>query len=304
MILGKHRGDGSGTGGRRAGLEFTQELRATLSRARDEAMALGHRWVGTEHLLLALMRSASTDLSQLFSSLGVQADDVRERVAAEIASADLSSGAPYERDPMPPYTSRAKRAVELAMNQAKASHSVVGVEHLLVGLLEEGKGIAAKVLRSLGLSLEEASRLLHDGSAGASEHVHVMRFRVSIDDSSDRSIYEQIVERIREGVATGKLRPDDRLPTVRQLADELDIAPGTVARAYAELERMGVVVTEGARGTRVASRARASVSDAKRPKILVGLLRPATIAAYHLGASAPELREALATAMQDIFGAD
>jgi len=102
-------------------------------------------------------------------------------------------------------------------------------------------------------------------------------------------------------VATGQLRPGDRLPTVRQLADDLDIAPGTVARAYGELERLGILVTEGARGTRVAEQQKPLVPDAERPNTLVGLLRPVAVAAFHLGASADELRAALDEAMKGIY---
>ncbi len=124
---------------------------------------------------------------------------------------------------------------------------------------------------------------------------------VTLDDGSDRSIYERIVGQIQERVAVGALEPGDRLPTVRRMADRLDIAPGTVARAYGELERLGLVVTEGARGTRVAERARSSVPDRERADTLAGLLRPVAVAAFHLGASAGELRAALNEAVGDIF---
>ena len=107
---------------------------------------------------------------------------------------------------------------------------------------------------------------------------------------------------IQEAVATGTLRPGDRLPPVRQLADQLEIAPGTVARAYSELERRGIVVTDGARGTRVAERPRKPVAANSRSEDLVGLLRPVVVAAFHLGATAEELRRALEEAMRGIFG--
>ncbi len=107
---------------------------------------------------------------------------------------------------------------------------------------------------------------------------------------------------VQEAVATGRLQPGERLPPVRRLADQLDIAPGTVARAYGELERLGMVVTEGARGTRVAERKQNPLPEAERPDTLVGLLRPVAVAAFHLGATAAELRTALEEAMRDIFG--
>jgi DNA-binding transcriptional regulator YhcF (GntR family) len=205
--------------------------------------------------------------------------------------------------------------IELATSEAHdLTHSYVGTEHLLLGLLREEKGAAAQVLVSAGVNLDaaraETLRVLgtettrrgpRARSAGASAP---STFHVRVDDTSDRSIYEQIVAQVREAVATGKLAPGHRLPTVRHLADELDIAPGTVARAYAELERLAVVVTEGTRGTRVAPRKAPAMSQGERPDTLIGLLRPVAVAAFHLGASAHELREALEAAMKDIFGGD
>jgi DNA-binding transcriptional regulator YhcF (GntR family) len=129
------------------------------------------------------------------------------------------------------------------------------------------------------------------------------RWRARIDDGSDRSIYEQIIAQVTEAVATGELRPGVRLPTVRQMADDLDVAPGTVARAYTELERQGIVVTERARGTRVADRS-ASGQGSFEPETLTGLLRPVVVAAFHLGANAAELRAALEEAMRGIFDKD
>ena len=89
---------------------------------------------------------------------------------------------------------------------------------------------------------------------------------------STASIYEQIVERIREAVATGALKSGQKLQPVRRLADELDIAPGTVARAYVELERLGIIMTEGARGTRVADVRRNEPPSDDRKDTLAGLL--------------------------------
>jgi GntR family transcriptional regulator len=168
-------------------------------------------------------------------------------------------------------------------------------------LINEGHGIAAQVLADRGATAERTAAAIME-VRGQVEAEARPRFQFEIDDSSrSQSIYEQLVAQTKEGVATGKLQPNDRLPTVRQLADELDIAPGTVARAYGELERLGVVVTEGKRGTRVAPRERPGVPENERPATLVGLLRPVAVAAFHLGGTAPELREALEIAMKDIF---
>ena len=280
---------------RQRGYSFTEGCRQALVAARLEAHRLGHRYVGTEHILLALIAQPDSPVSRLFRDVGVGIGSVRRDVEGlsprEKSSADPSADLPY--------TARAKKVLELAMSEARElGHGYVGVEHLLLGLAREEKGIAAQVLRQHGVTLA-AMRF-----AAERQHATPARpaFHITIDDSSERSIYEQIVVQVQEAVATGQLRPEERLTTVRQLADELDIAPGTVARAYGELERLGVVVTEGTRGTRVASRERPPVSDVDRADTLVGLLRPVAVAAYHLGASAQELRDALQKAAADIFG--
>lgn len=174
----------------------------------------------------------------------------------------------------------------------------VGVVDLLAGLLGEERGIAGVVLREAGLTPDALGLPTVAGKGVRAE------LEVIIVDASDRSIYEQIVEQIQEHVAVGRLEPGERLPTVRRLADSLDIAPGTVARAYGELERLGLVVMRGARGTRVAGRDRSTVPDRQRSRTLAGLLRPVAVAAFHLGGTADELRAALEEAMADIFRSD
>ncbi len=287
-------GDGAAIG---PGHHFTQECRQDLAGARAEAQRLGHQFVGTEHMLLALIRESSGTAARLLADLGVDLGQVRSR-AERAAREGADKGAAKGRIAVPEYTSRAKKALELGMSQARAlGHAGVGSEHILLGLLDEKKGIAARVLHQLGLTLEEARTAARRERTRGTPPT----FRVMIDDASDRSIYEQIVARIQEGVATGLLRPGDRLPAVRQLADELDVSPGTVARAYTELERVSVVVTDGARGTRIAQGQRPIVPACERPAMLVGLLRPVVVAAFHLGATSSELREALAGAMGDIL---
>lgn len=167
---------------------------------------------------------------------------------------------------------------------------------LVRSVLTDYWGIAGQVFRELAGRGGGAEAIVPPPSAS-----RVGRPLVELDDTSERTIYEQIVEQVREGIATGRLRPGERLPTVRELADQLGIAPGTVARAYSELERQSIVVTQGARGTRVAERSGPGVAAAERPEILVGLLRPTAVAAFHLGATADELRAALAAAMRDIY---
>ena len=266
--------------------DFSDGTRQALFAAREAALALLHDYVGTEHLLLGFMQVE--DSKELRERLSLRRTDV-DRLIGQMVRRGKGDAAPRRELP---YTSRAKKVLEFTMASARdLNDSQITTGHLLLGLLREEKGIAAQLLKQLGVTAGAVIAAINGEE--------VSRFRVRIDDAADVSIYEQIVAQVQEAVATGALLPGERLPPVRQLADELDIAPGTVARAYSELERRGVVVTDGARGTRVAERERPPAPD--RPETLTGLLRPVAVAAYHMGATAQELRAALERAMHGIL---
>ncbi|HUF67921.1 MAG TPA: Clp protease N-terminal domain-containing protein [Longimicrobiales bacterium] len=274
--------------------DFADETRKMLAVAREEAAGLGHDYVGTEHVLLGLLRS-STGVGAVLDRLGMERGKVRERVLGVVRRGHSKLALSAEL----PYTSRAKKVLEFAMAEARdPTPAPVGWEHMLLGLLREEKGIAAQVLTSLGATLERTRAAIRQGGewqAGAP------LFAVEIDDTSETSIYEQIVARIQEAIATGELAPGTRLPAVRRLADQLDIAPGTVARAYSELEALGLVVTDGARGTRVAERKPVPRPEAIDAETLAGLFRPVAVAAFHMGAAAADVRAALEEAMTGIY---
>ena len=131
---------------------FTDRVRKVLAMAREEAIRLQHDYVGTEHILLGLIREGEGVAAAVLTNLNVDLDQIHDQVEesvkkgkATIALSEL------------PYTSRAKKVLEFAMAEARElNHSYVGTEHLLLGLLREEKGIAAQVLNSLGVSMEEA----------------------------------------------------------------------------------------------------------------------------------------------------
>lgn len=274
----------------RGRFDFTDQSRHVLAKAREEAIALQHGRLDTEHILLGLL--SDTEIVATLQNQSIVPDEIR----AAVGNRSPRGTAP----PTPgeiPYTSQAKKVLELALREARErKDDWLGTEHLLVAVYRESQSVGAEVLRQVHFDPDRiSSRRPRRAFAGKTQ------FRVWIDDASERSIYEQIIAQVTEAVATGEVSFGERLPTVRQLADELDIAPGTVARAYGELERQGVVVTEGARGTRVAARPAEPVSDPERAETLEGLLRPAAVAAFHLGGSATELRVALERAMRGIF---
>ena len=131
---------------------FTDRVRKVLAMAREEAIRLQHDYVGTEHILLGLIREGEGVAAAVLMNLNVDLEQIHERVEESVrkGKATIALGEL-------PYTSRAKKVLEYAMAEARElNHSYVGTEHLLLGLLREEKGIAAQVLNSLGVSLEEA----------------------------------------------------------------------------------------------------------------------------------------------------
>ena len=134
------------------GYNFTERVRKVLAMAREEAARLHHEYVGTEHVLLGLIREGGGVAATVLENLGVEQDTLRDRILEIVKRGQAD---PDRHDL--PYTSRAKKVLELAMHQARElNHSYVGTEHLLLGLIAEGKGIAAQVLVDAGATLDSA----------------------------------------------------------------------------------------------------------------------------------------------------
>ena len=132
------------------GYNFTDQVRKSLQRAREEAARLHHEHVGTEHLLLGLLKDQF--VASTLTNLGTGSEEVRRRVESSV-----KEGSAIILGPDFPYTAPAKKVLELAMSEARElNHSYVGTEHLLLGLLREGKGIAAQVLTEAGVRLDRA----------------------------------------------------------------------------------------------------------------------------------------------------
>jgi ATP-dependent Clp protease ATP-binding subunit ClpC len=131
---------------------FTDRVRKVLAMARDEAVRLQHDYVGTEHILLGLIREGEGVAAAVLTNLAADLDQIHEQIeeAVKKGKATIALGEL-------PYTTRAKKVLEFAMTEARElNHSYVGTEHLLLGLLREEKGIAAQVLNAVGITLEEA----------------------------------------------------------------------------------------------------------------------------------------------------
>ena len=130
--------------------KFTERARKVLTLAQEEARRFQHNYIGTEHLLLGLVREGEGVAAKVLTNLGVQLSDVRAAIEYIIGRGDHV--APGEIG----LTPRAKKVIELAVDEAKLlKHQYIGTEHLLLGLVREGEGIAAGVLTGMGVKLEQ-----------------------------------------------------------------------------------------------------------------------------------------------------
>jgi len=148
---------------------FTERAQKVLFLARDEARRLGHPAVGTEHLLLGLLREGDGIAARALQALGVNLNKVRREVEKIVVPGDLKSGEEIGLTP------RAKKVLELAQEEGrKQGVSYVGTEHILLGLIREGEGVAARVLANQGLTLEKLRRevLMQLGGIGPMPQGH------------------------------------------------------------------------------------------------------------------------------------
>ncbi|MBK7835795.1 MAG: ATP-dependent Clp protease ATP-binding subunit [Gemmatimonadetes bacterium] len=135
------------------GYNFTERVRKVLQMAREEAQRLHHEYVGTEHILLGLIREGEGVAAAVLQNLNVDLDEIQQKIEETVKKGKAAQ----TTGPDLPYTSRAKKVLELAMSEARElNHSYVGTEHLLLGLLREEKGIAAQVLTDAGVNLDAA----------------------------------------------------------------------------------------------------------------------------------------------------
>jgi len=149
--------------------KFTERARRVLTLAQEEAQRFNHNYIGTEHLLLGLVREGDGVAAKVLANLGVELNKVRSAVEFIIGRGDRAVLGEIGLTP------RAKKVIELAVDEARRlNHHYIGTEHLLLGLVREGEGIAAGVLESLGVNLErvraETTRILSQSmpqSAGA-----------------------------------------------------------------------------------------------------------------------------------------
>ena len=139
---------------------FTDRARRVVVLAQEEARMLNHNYIGTEHILLGLIHEGEGVAAKALESLGISLDAVRQQVEEIIGQGQQAPSGHI------PFTPRAKKVLELSLREAKAlGHNYIGTEHILLGLIREGSGVAAQVLVKLGADLNRARQqvvqLLH-----------------------------------------------------------------------------------------------------------------------------------------------
>ena len=136
--------------------KFSERARRVLSLAQEEAQRFNHNYIGTEHILLGLVRETEGVAARVLSSLSVDLAKVRSAVEFIIGRGEKPAQGEIGLTP------RAKKVVELAVDEARRmNHTYIGTEHLLIGLLREGEGVAAGVLESLGVTLDKVRTETH-----------------------------------------------------------------------------------------------------------------------------------------------
>jgi ATP-dependent Clp protease ATP-binding subunit ClpC len=143
--------------------KFTERARKVLHLAQEEAQRLQHNYIGTEHLLLGLIREGEGVAAKVLRNLGVDLNEARSAVETIIGRGNRVVVGEVGLTP------RAKKVIELAVDEARhLNHPYIGTEHLLLGLVREGQGIAAGTLEKLGVDLKkvraETLRVLEDAS--------------------------------------------------------------------------------------------------------------------------------------------
>jgi len=177
--------------------KFTERARKVLQLAQEEAQRFNHNYIGTEHLLLGLVREGEGVAAKVLANLGVDLNKVRSAVEFIIGRGERTVTGDIGLTP------RAKKVIELSVEEARRlNHNYIGTEHLLLGLVREGEGIAAGVLESLGVSLDKVRQqvnyvLNQSGTYSQQESRH----------SSKTPVIDQLGMDLTAAARAGKLDP-------------------------------------------------------------------------------------------------
>jgi len=182
---------------------FTERARRTVVLAQEEARMLEHNYIGTEHILLGLIHEGEGVAARALESLGISHEAVRRQVEEIIGRGQHASSGHI------PFTPRAKKVLELSLREAlQLGHTYIGTEHILLGLIREGDGVAAQVLVRLGADLNRTRQRVIEVLTGRGFEADVIRAGRGEDPLADRlaSIATRLAaieRRLRESPAPG-----------------------------------------------------------------------------------------------------
>src|SRR6266542_4358394 len=153
---------------------FTDRARRVVVLAQEEARMLNHNYIGTEHILLGLIHEGEGVAAKAVESLGISLEAVRQQVEQIIGHGGQKPSGHI------PFTPRAKKVLELSLREAlQLGHNYIGTEHVLLGLIREGEGVAAQVLNELGAELPRVRQQVIEILAGYAGGVTTMTLAVS-----------------------------------------------------------------------------------------------------------------------------
>ena len=183
--------------------KFTDKARRVVVLAQEEAKLLNHNYIGTEHILLGLIHEGEGVAAKALESLGINLDSVREQVQEIIGQGQQAPTGHI------PFTPRAKKVLELSLREAlQLGHSYIGTEHLLLGLIREGEGVAAQVLTKLGADTNRVRQQVIQLLSGfqGKETVNVGGDQSSKEQKGSQ-ILDQFGRNLTQAAADGKLDP-------------------------------------------------------------------------------------------------
>ena len=193
---------------------FTERAQRVLTIAQEEAIRLGHGNVGTEHILLGLIREGEGIAAKALVALNVNLDSIQQEIQKMIGYGDQSEANNVA------YTPRAKRVIELSLDEArKLGHTYIGTEHILLGLIREGEGVAARVLSNLGVNLNKAKQQVLQ-LLGGSEMTHNQNMqsqKAHTNTPTLDSLSRDLTEVAREGKLDPVIGRDKEIERVIQI---------------------------------------------------------------------------------------
>jgi ATP-dependent Clp protease ATP-binding subunit ClpA len=203
---------------------FTERARQVIVLAQDEARTLGHDYIGTEHILLGLLREEDGLAARVLDSLDITVEEVRAQIARIVGQGDeVTTG-------QIPFTPRAKKVLELALREALSlGHNYIGTEHILLGLVRENEGVAARILLDFDADAEKIRNEIirtpseHEQAPNRDPPLSIVREQHRRDDGHPRTA--------RRDPCQGRERT--RMPELR---DNMD---GRVVCAYDQTLKRG-----------------------------------------------------------------